>query len=408
MDHKVLQNFAQLAVRKGVNLQKGQELIVFASVEQSAFVEMVVEEGFKAGAKKVSVEWNHLPITRLQQVNQSAEVLSTIPEWQLKKQEYNVANLPAQLHIRSDDPDGLKGVDQTKMTEVNKVVLPIMRKYRDQMDNKFQWSIVAVPGVKWAKKVFPKLSEEKAVAALWEAIVKATRVDGINPLKDWDKHNAFLQDRSAKLDALHLDYLHYTSSNGSDFKVWMIPDARWLGGGARTLSNVFFNPNMPTEEVFITPWAGKAEGTLVATKPLSYLNELIEDFSVTFKGGKVVAVKAKKNQPLLEKMIAMDEGASRIGEVALVPFSSPIQQSGILYYSTLFDENSSCHIALGRAYTDSIKDFQKYSPEQLTEKGCNRSMIHVDFMIGSKDLSIVGFTRDGRQVPIFKNGNWAF
>jgi aminopeptidase len=281
-------------------------------------------------------------------------------------------------------------------------------KYREQMDNRFQWSIIALPGKKWAKKVFPKLSEEKALAAMWKAILKATRVDGKDPIKEWDEHNAFLQDRSKKLDALNIDYLHYTSQNGTDFKVWMIPDARWLGGGATTLSKVFYNPNMPTEEVFITPWAGKAEGLVVATKPLSYRGELIEDFSVTFKDGKVVKVKAKKNQKLLEQMIAMDEGASKIGEIALVPFASPIQQSGILYYNTLFDENASCHLALGRAYTDSIRNFNQYSKEELVKKGCNVSMIHVDFMMGSKDLSIDAFTRDGKKVAIFKKGNWAF
>jgi aminopeptidase len=401
-------NFAKVAIRKGVNIQKGQELIIFASLDQPEFIELLVKEAYVAGAKKVSVEWSYLPVSRLHSEYQSEETLTTFAAWQLQKYQYNVDHLPAQLHVRSDDPDGMKGVDQKKMTAVTKITTPVIMKYREQMDNRFQWSIIALPGKKWAKKVFPKLSEEKALAAMWKAILKATRVDGKDPIKEWDEHNAFLQDRSKKLDALNIDYLHYTSQNGTDFKVWMIPDARWLGGGATTLSKVFYNPNMPTEEVFITPWAGKAEGLVVATKPLSYRGELIEDFSVTFKDGKVVKVKAKKNQKLLEQMIAMDEGASKIGEIALVPFASPIQQSGILYYNTLFDENASCHLALGRAYTDSIRNFNQFSKEELVKKGCNVSMIHVDFMMGSKDLSIDAFTRDGKKVAIFKKGNWAF
>jgi aminopeptidase len=206
---------------------------------------------------------------------------------------------------------------------------------------------------------------------------------------------------------LNLDYLHFQSSNGTDFKIWMIPEARWLGGGERLIDGQFYNPNMPTEEVFITPKAGIAEGKVVASKPLSYQGELIEDFSVTFADGKVVAVEAKKNQNLLEQMVKMDDGASRIGELALVPFDSPIQQSGLLFFNTLFDENASCHIALGRAYVNSIKGYATMTPQQLTDIGCNRSMIHVDFMIGSRDLTITGYDRKGQTIAIFTQGNWA-
>jgi aminopeptidase len=200
--------------------------------------------------------------------------------------------------------------------------------------------------------------------------------------------------------------MHFQSKNGTDFKIWLIPEARWLGGGEHLIDGHFYNPNMPTEEVFITPKAGKAEGKVVASKPLSYNGELIEDFSVTFTNGKVTSVTANKNQALLEQLISMDEGASRIGELALVPFASPIQQSGLLFYNTLFDENAACHIALGRAYVNSIRDYAKMTPQQLTDIGCNRSMIHVDFMIGSNDLKITGYNRQGQAMPIFTNGNW--
>ncbi|MEN9819677.1 MAG: hypothetical protein RL379_455 [Bacillota bacterium] len=406
MDAKKLRQFAKLTVRRGVNVKSGQDVIVHAELDQPEFITMVVEEAYAAGARSVRVKWTHQPISRVNALEMKEEVMADIPEWQHAEMAHNVKTLPAQIHIRSVDPDGMKGTDQTKLTNVAKITTPQILKYREQMDNKFQWTIIGVPSLKWAEKVFPKLKGEKAVEAMWEAIIKATRVTN-DPLKEWDHHNATLQQRSKQLDALNLDYLHFQSSNGTDFKIWMIPEARWLGGGEKLIDGHFYNPNMPTEEVFITPKAGKAEGKVVASKPLSYQGELIENFAVTFAGGKVVKVEAKKNQKLLEQMVKMDEGASRIGELALVPFDSPIQQSGLLFYNTLFDENAACHIALGRAYVNSIKGYATMTPQQLTEIGCNRSMIHVDFMIGSRDLKITGYNRKGVALPIFEKGNWA-
>jgi aminopeptidase len=406
MDKEILRKFARLAVQRGVNLRKNQDLIIHAELDQPEFVTMVVEEAYAVGAKSVRVKWTHQPISRLNAINIEEEVLKVIEEWQLKEMEHGVKTLPAQIHIRSSDPDGMKGIDQTKMTNVSKVTTPIALKYREQMDNKFQWTIIGVPSLKWAEKVFPTLKGEAAIEAMWEAIIKATRITK-DPLKEWDRHNLSLQKRSQQLDNLNLDYVHFQSSNGTDFKIWMIEEARWLGGGERLIDGHFYNPNMPTEEVFITPKAGKAEGTVVASKPLSYAGELIENFSVTFKDGKVISVKAEKNQALLEQMVKMDEGASRIGELALVPFNSPIQESNLLFYNTLFDENASCHIALGRAYVNSIRGYATMTREQLSTIGCNTSMIHVDFMIGSKDLSITGVKRNGEKVMIFEAGNWS-
>jgi aminopeptidase len=406
MNQEKLRQFATLTVRRGVNVKQGQDVIIHAELDQPDFITMVVEEAYAAGARSVRVKWTHLPISRVNAIEMKEDVMAEIPEWQHAEMAHNVKTLPAQIHIRSVDPDGMKGVDQTKLTNVSKITTPQILKYREQMDNRFQWTIIGVPSIKWSEKVFPKLKGEAAVEAMWEAIIKATRVTN-DPLAEWDRHNATLQQRSKQLDALNLDYLHFQSSNGTDFKIWMIPEARWLGGGERLIDGQFYNPNMPTEEVFITPKAGKAEGKVVASKPLSYQGELIEDFSVTFEGGKVVAVHAKKNQNLLEQMVKMDDGASRIGELALVPFDSPIQQSGLLFFNTLFDENASCHIALGRAYVNSIKGYATMTPQQLTDIGCNRSMIHVDFMIGSRDLTITGYDRKGQGIAIFTNGNWA-
>lgn len=406
MELKKLRQFANLTVRRGVNVKPGQDVIVYAELDQPDFITMVVEEAYAAGARSVRVKWTHQPISRVNALMMKEEVMAEIPEWQHAEMAHLVKTLPAQIHIRSVDPDGMKGVDQQKLTNVSKITTPQMLKYREQMDNQFQWTIIGVPSVKWSEKVFPNLKGSAAVEAMWEAILKATRVTD-DPLATWDQHNATLQQRSQQLDAMNLDYLHFQSRNGTDFKIWMIPEARWLGGGEKLIDGHFYNPNMPTEEVFITPKAGKAEGKVVASKPLSYQGELIEDFSVTFAGGKVVKVEAKKNQKLLEQLVSMDEGASRIGELALVPFDSPIQQSGLLFFNTLFDENASCHIALGRAYVNSIKGYAKMTSQQLTDIGCNRSMIHVDFMIGSQDLTINGYDRQGKKVAIFENGNWA-
>jgi aminopeptidase len=406
MNQETLRRFAKLTVRRGVNVKPGQDVIVHAELDQPEFVTMIVEEAYAAGARKVRVKWTHLPISKVNALQMDEKVASEIETWQHEEMKHNVETLPAQIHIRSVDPDGMKGIDQEKMTRISKVTTPIMLKYREQMDNRFQWTIIGVPSVKWSEKVFPKLKGAEAVEAMWNAIIKATRVTE-DPLAEWDAHNATLQARCKQLDALNLDYLHFQSSNGTDFKIWMIPEAKWLGGGEHLIDGHFYNPNMPTEEVFITPKAGKAEGKVVASKPLSYAGELIEDFSVTFENGKVSKVEARTNQALLEKMVTMDEGASRIGELALVPFDSPIQQSGLLFYNTLFDENAACHIALGRAYVNSIKGYANMTREQLAQIGCNNSMIHVDFMIGSRDLTITGFTRDGKNVSIFDNGNWS-
>jgi aminopeptidase len=407
MKKSQLKKYAKLVVKMGVNVRKGQEVVISAALDQPEFVTMVAEEAYKAGASRVTVEWGHQPLARIGVNYMSLDMLGTVPEWQKAKMQHYVDKLPAQIHIMSQDPDGLKGIDQAKAAQAQVKTFPILKPYRDAMENKYQWTIVAVPGEGWAKKVFPDLPKKKAIAALWDAILTSARITD-NPIKAWKEHNADIQKRCEYLDSLNLDYLHFKSPEGTDFKVWMIPEARWLGGGETTISGRFYNPNMPTEETFTTPMKGKAEGKVVASMPLSYKGELIEDFSVTFKDGKVSAVSAKRNQNLLEQMIAMDEGAKMLGEVALVPFESPIRQSGVLFYNTLFDENAACHLALGRGFSNAIKNYDKYTKEDFARLGVNESMIHVDFMIGTRELTITGFGRDGRQIPIFEHGSWAF
>ena len=257
-----------------------------------------------------------------------------------------------------------------------------------------------------AQKIFPDIPVGEAVEKLWEAILLTSRVDE-NPVEAWEKHNAELANHCKLLNDFNLAELEYKSANGTDFKVWLNPRGKFVGGSEKTLGSAIFNPNIPSEEVFTTPMKGRAEGKVVATKPLSYQGKLIENFWMRFEDGRVVEVHAEKNQDVLEKMVAMDEGAARLGEVALIAYDSPINNTGILFYNTLFDENASCHLALGRGFNETLNGYENMTVEECKAAGINDSMIHVDFMIGSKDLSIEGVSRDGKRIQIFKDGNWA-
>ncbi len=408
MKKTILRKYAKLAVRKGVNLKKGQGCAIYAQVEQHEFAEMVAEEAYRAGAKWVQVFWRDQAVRKLDLRHQTVTQLSRVEEWEKVQQQMFVDQLPARIHISSEDPDGLKGVSVPKMQKAQAARSTVLRPYRKAIDNKHQWTIIAVPSKKWAKKVFPGVRASVAEEKLWEAILQTVRVTPDNdPEAAWDQHNATLQEKSGKLNALDLDYLHYTAPNGTDFKCWLIPGAKWEGGGATILDGTFYNPNMPTEEVFTSPLKGKCEGTLVSTMPLSYQGNLIDQFSITFENGRAVSCKAQQGQELLEKMLHMDEGASMLGELALVPHDSPVSNTGILFYNTLFDENAACHVALGFGFPECVEGFESMTDQELQEKGVNDSIIHVDFMIGSKDLDITGYTRDGKAVQIFKNGNWA-
>ena len=408
MKKSILRKYAMLASKVGANVQKGQDVVVVASVDQEELAALVVEECYKLGARKVTVEWGSDAITKLHYKKQSVKTLSEVTPVVIEKQKYYCDKLPAMIYIDSDDPDGLKGVNQAKMAEVMKNRYPILKPYRDARENKYQWTIIGAASTKWAKKVFPSLPARKAVNKLWEAILYTSRCNE-DPITAWNAHNADLAKRTEFLNSLDIDFLHYQSNNGTDFKVWLNNLAIWEAGGEKTLgSNIFFNPNIPTEECFTSPLKGKAEGKVVATKPLSYQGQLIENFSIIFKDGKAVEVHAEKNEELLKHMISMDEGAAYLGECALVPYDSPINNLGILFYNTLYDENCCCHLALGTGFTNLIKDYQNYTNEQLYAMGVNESQIHVDFMIGSEDLNITAHLRDGRVVELFKNGNWAF
>ncbi len=407
MEQKLLNDYARLIVLQGGHVLKGDIVWINAGLDQPEFVTSVVEQCYKAGAKSVTVYWHHDPVNKLGYKYESVSSLGSVSPMNLAKFKYWTKKLPVVIHIVSDDPDAMKGVNQGKVAKAMAKRYPKIKKYRDAIDGKYKWCIAAVPGKAWAKKVFPNLDEEEAIEALWAAILKTSRVDGNDPVKNWDDHNAFLINQRKKLESFGLKKLIYKASNGTDFQVELIDNMLWGGGCEVAPNKGQFNPNIPSEEVFTTPMRGKAEGTLVASKPLSYNGELIEDFSISFKDGKVCSVKARKNQSLLEKMVKMDEGASMLGEVALVPFESPINQTGLLFYETLFDENACCHVALGAGFPELFEGALDMSPEQRKEVGINESMIHVDFMIGTRDLSIVGVDKNGKQIQIFKDGTWA-
>ena len=403
-----LRKYANLIARCGVNVQKGQDVIVMAELDQPEFVKMVVDECYKLGARKVSVDWSYQPLMRSHVRYCKEKVLGELDDWQIKKWEHQAKTLPCKIYLLSEDPDGLSGINQKKyasaMAQRQKTIKPI----RMKMENRYQWCIAAVPGKEWAKKVFQGERASVATEKLWEAILSTSRVDD-DPIAAWDRHNADLAAKCERLNSLGIKELKYRSKSGTDFRVGLLPDALFMAGGERTLgSDVYFNPNIPSEEVFTSPRRGDADGIVYSSKPLSYGGQLIENFWIKFEGGRAVEVGAEKNEDMLREIISMDEGAAYLGEVALVPYSSPIRESGILFYNTLFDENAACHLALGRGFTNTLVDYEKYTEEECHARGINDSIVHEDFMIGTEDMDITAVLEDGSEVAVFKDGNWAF
>ena len=408
MDICKLRNYARLIARTGAAVQPGQSVIISAELDQPGFVEILVEECYEAGAADVRVEWSHQALRLLNVKYRSAEALGKLEDWEKQKLLHRAQTLPVMIYLESADPDGLDGMDQEKWSKATQLRWEVVKPIRDSMENKYQWCIAAVPGVRWAKKVFPELPEDEAVEKLWEAILYTSRAEA-DAMQAWREHNADLKRRCDHLNSLDLRSLHYSAGNGTDFTVGLIPQAQFLAGAETTLgSGVVYNPNIPSEEVFTSPMKGKAEGIVFSSRPLSYRGVMIENFSIRFENGRAVEAHAEKNEEALKTMIAMDNGSAMLGECALVPYDSPIRNSGIMFYNTLFDENAACHLALGDGFTNCIKDYENYSIEQCRQMGINDSMIHEDFMIGTADLDITGITADGREIPVFRKGNWAF
>lgn len=407
MNKTMQRKYARLLVRTGVNVQKGQMLIVRAGTEIDSFVELLVEEAYRAGAGEVRVEWENQMLTKLDYRHRTLRSLSTVTAWQEAKLKEQAETLPALVRLVSDDPDGLRGVNAEKLQKVRQNRYPILKPYQDQMDNRHQWLVAAVPGKAWAKKMFPSLRPAAAVEKLWQAILETCLVTPENdPLAAWEAKDREMEERCRVLNACRFDSLEYHSGLGTDFRCDLMPRSLWCAGADQTLNGVCFNPNMPTEEVFTTPWKGRCEGRLVASMPLSYQGTLIEDFWIEYRDGRAVNWDARTGKEALDGILRSDDGSLMLGELALVPVDSPISRQKLLYYSTLFDENASCHVAIGRGYTACVEGFADMTGEELHALGVNESQVHVDFMIGTPDLSVIGW-KDGKATPIFQNGTWA-
>ena len=407
MNQKIYENYAKLAVKIGINLQPGQDVVVNASTRLVDIVKEVVKQCYENGARYVTVDWTNEEVQKLNWLYADTEVLSEVPVWSEERAKYRAETLPCKIWIDDTDPNAFAGVDVTKMAEVRKATFKVMKKYRDMSDNKDQWLIVAVPSPSWAKTVFPELETEEAIAKLWEAIIKTMRLDTEDPVAAWEEHIANLSDKSNKMNAMNLDYLTYKSANGTDLTVKLQPNHIWLSARETNLKGIDFTANMPTEEVFSMPKRDGVNGVVVSTKPLSLNGQLVENFKITFKDGKAVEVEAEKGLDTLNTMLDMDESSRHLGEVALVPFNSPINQTGLLFSNTLFDENACCHFAFGFAFKNNIKGYENMSEDDFKAVGFNDSVNHVDFMIGSEDLEIVGYDFDGNAYKIFENGVWA-
>lgn len=403
-----LQKYAELAVKVGANVQKGQTLIVNTSLDAAELVRLIVKEAYAQGAYHVKVNWSDDTVTRLRYDMAAEESFLDEPKWFAGEMLELVEKGAAVLHIVSSDPDLLNGVSTQRLHNHQVTYRNAMSKYRElQMSDKFSWSIVAVPSKAWAAKVFPQLPEDKQVDALWEAIFKAVRVDQPDTIGAWDQHIANLSSKADYLNNKNYKKLHYIAK-GTDLTIELPVGHLWVAADSINKDGNSFLANLPTEEVFTAPLKTGVNGTVASTKPLSYNGNIIDEFTITFKDGRIVDYAAKSGEASLKQLIELDEGSHYLGEVALVPHGSPISQSGVLFYNTLFDENASNHLAIGCSYAFNLKGGKSMTKEELEQAGMNQSLAHEDFMIGSADMDIFGITEDGKEEQIFAKGNWAF
>ncbi len=405
-----LKEYADLLVRVGVNVQKGQDLVLTSQVDQAPFVRLCVQAAYDAGARLVDVSWGDDALSRMTYLCAADDTFDVVPEYKVRFNTDYAENNACFLHLVSSDPENLKGVDPGRLERSHRAVGRQMKRYRElAMGSAFPWSIGALASPSWAKRVFPDLPEQEAVAALWEKIFMAVRVTGDGTaVEKWRRHLEDLQRHVDVLNGYAFDRLHYSNALGSDFTVGLCKGHIWCAGGEYTPKGQFFVPNMPTEEIFTAPDRNRCEGVICAALPLSKDGNVIENIRFVVKEGKIVEAAATANEELLKKSISVDEGAARFGEVALVPYDSPISNSNTLFYNTLFDENAACHLAFGEAYPTTVQGAMDMTETERVAAGLNASITHVDFMVGTADLSIDGYTADGRCVPVFRNGNFAF
>ncbi|GAA0762157.1 aminopeptidase [Clostridium sartagoforme] len=410
MDMKnMLKKYATLAVKKGVNLQKDQVLLVNSPIECVDFSRAIAEVAYKEGAKEVVVHYSDQSLQKLKLEYASMDTLKETPNWIAESYNSYAKQGCAVISISASDPDAYKNIPMDKIAAFQKSRQLALKEYYDySMSNKIRWTVVSVPTEAWALKVFKNSNSEEAVSKLWDVIFNVVRLNSDDPIEAWNEHNNNISKNLNFLNSNKLKKLHYKNSIGTDLTIELPEDHIWLGGSEKCAAGIEFNANMPTEEVYTLPKKTGINGTVVSSKPLSYGGNLIDDFSLTFKDGKVIDFTAKEGFETLKKLLDSDDGAKYLGEVALVPYDSPISNSNLIFYNTLFDENAACHLAFGKAYPTCIINGENLSNEELSKKGANDSIIHVDFMIGTKDLDITGYTEDTTEIKIFTSGNWAF
>lgn len=406
---KQIENYVELTIRKGVNIQKGQILVINSPVETYDFTRKLVEKAYEFGASEVVVHWNDEVCGKYRYLYGAEEIFDIFPNWQKESLDYYVKKGAAFLSVYASDPDILKEVDKSRVARYQKARSLAMKEYYDElMGNSNQWCVVSVPTKAWAMRVFPELREEFAIAEMWKLILKIVRADKENPILEWEKHLAMLKGRMDYLNNKNFKKLIYKNSLGTNLEIELPEGHKWISGGEKSKSGVEFVANIPTEEIFTMPHRDRVNGTVVSSKPLIYGGSVINHFSLTFKDGKVVEYSAQTGEEILGKLLDMDEGARYLGEVALVEYDSPISKSEKVFYNTLFDENASCHLALGGAYPTCISGSENQSEEELKNRGMNNSLTHEDFMIGTADMEIIGVDSEGNETLIMKDGNFAF
>jgi len=403
-----MEKYAELLIKIGINIQDNQTLMITSPIECAEFARMAAKKAYEAGAREVVMRWTDEKSTHIKYKMANDEIFDEFPEWSKAYFNHYADIDTAFLSISASDPELMKDVDPKRMSRANKASSEALVHYRSRMmSNQNVWCVASIPTSAWAKKVFPQVGEAEAIELLWDAIYKSVRVDQEDPVGAWRNHQSNLNEKLDFLNKTAFKSLRYKNSRGTDVLVDLPDNHVWFGGGDQAPQGHVFVANMPTEEVFTMPKLDGVNGTVVSSMPLNYNGNLIEDFKFVFKDGLVVDYDAKSGKDVLKELLDTDEGAKRLGEVALVPHDSPISNQNILFYNTLFDENASCHFALGKAYPICVKDGEKMSNEELIAAGANDSLTHVDFMVGTEDLEITGITHDGQEIPVFVNGNFA-
>lgn len=407
LTQKQLQNFAELAIRVGANMQKGQEVVIRCDIQCADFAHLIAEKAYEFGAKLVHIQWRDEVLGRINMLGASKETLSEVPDYLTAQSKYFIRHKVCLISVSAGDPNIMKGCDPDKLKANSLASMQANKEFRAAtMSNYLRWTIVSIPTRAWAKQVFPNDDPAEAVDKMWNAIGHIMRLDCDNPTEAWRKHIDTLHRRARFLNEHNFEYIHFTNNGGTDLRVGLATDHVWIAAEEMGQDGIPFTANMPTEEIFTAPHNRKIDGKVVNALPLVNNGNVIDDFEITFKAGRVVDYKAKVGYDALKNILTTDEGVLSLGEIALIGKRSPIAESGILFYNTLFDENASCHLAFGASYPTTVKGGNNMTEAQLAAHGMNQSLQHVDFMVGTKDINIDGIGYDGKETPLFRDGEW--